>query len=154
MGSAPSNGAAASKRTPIPGAPKPAGAYRYCFGFGAEGVGLTEKLQEVFPAQAGGSFTLTGCNTPNFSKAGVTRGKSLWEIDEEGHLMLGIHNGNGKPGHPRCQVGGTVPAENVDGVWHLCRWALPFVSGGKIVQRITHDQRHNEAKKRYRAKKK
>ena len=153
VGSAPSNGAAAVTRRAIPGAPDPARAHGFCFGFGADGEGLAERLKQLFAGEDGygnGPITEGGCNTPNFSEAGVTKGKGLWQEDEKGYLIQGVHNGNATEGHPRCQIGGTVPVEKVNGSWRLCKWALPYVTTGKIVSRITHDQRFNGAFKKCR----
>eukprot|EP00903_Cladosiphon_okamuranus_P017739 g16331.t1 len=104
VGSAPSDGAAAKARKPIPGQVNHMTAHGFCFGFGADGIGLAQKLHDKFAGQDGfgvGPITEGGCETPNFSKAGVTKGKSTWQLDENGHLILPIHNGNKTEGHPR-----------------------------------------------------
>ncbi|CAN0310741.1 unnamed protein product, partial [Pylaiella littoralis] len=114
--------------------------------------GLAERLKHLFGGEDGygnGPITEGGCNTPNFSEAGVTKGKGLWQEDDKGYLIQGVHNGNATEGHPRCQIGGTVPVEKVNGSWRLCKWALPYVTTGKIVSRITHDQRFNGAGQKY-----
>jgi len=157
VGGAPSNGAAAATRRAIPGAPDPAKAHGYCFGFTADGEGLAAKLKRVFAGENGcrdGPITLDGCNTPNFGEAGVTKRKSSWYQDEDGYLILGVHSSNSTEGHPRCMIGGTVPVERgEDGSWRLCKWALPFVANGKIVSGITHKQRFNGAKQKHAGKK-
>lgn len=116
VGSAPSTGAAAVTRRAIPGAPDPATAHGFCFGFGADGEGLAERLKHLFGGEDGygnGTITEGGCNTPNFSEAGVIKGKGLWQEDDKGYLIQGVHNGNATEGHPRCSIGGTVPVEKV-----------------------------------------
>ncbi|CAN0308985.1 unnamed protein product, partial [Ectocarpus sp. 4 AP-2014] len=53
VGSAPSNGAAAKVRKPIPGQRNPVKEYGFCFGFGADGVGLDQKLHDKFAGENG-----------------------------------------------------------------------------------------------------
>eukprot|EP00903_Cladosiphon_okamuranus_P006329 g6201.t1 len=75
VGSAPSNGAAATARRSIPGTPSPARAHGFCFGLGADGEGLAEKLKQMFAGKNGfgkGPITTDGCNTPKFGEAGVS----------------------------------------------------------------------------------
>lgn len=126
VGSAPSNGAVASARRAIPGAPNPAKARGYCFGFGADGEGLAEKLKREFPGENGYGdrpITSDGCNTPNLDEAGLTKRKRGWWQDEDGNLILPPHNTHNAEGHPGCQIGGMVPVEKVNGSWRLCTWA-------------------------------
>ncbi|CAN0295202.1 unnamed protein product [Pylaiella littoralis] len=156
VGSAPSNGAAASTRKAIPGAPDPAKAHGYCFGFGADGEGLAEKLKRVFPDEDGdGSSTPEGCTIrTQVRRGGSDEGQKLWKLDQEGHLILPAHDTNATKGHPRCQIGGTVPVEKVNGSWHLITWAIPLVAKGEVMSSITHNECLNGAGKKLRDKKK
>lgn len=158
MGGAPSNGAAARMRKHIPDAPNPAKARGFCFGIGADGVGLAEKLKQLFAGENGfgkGPITTKGCNTPKFGEAGATKSDRFsWQLDEDDRLILPPHNTNNPGGkHPTCQIGGVVPVEKVNGSWRLCSWAYPYVSTGRIVQKITHNARHNNAPQKSRGKK-
>lgn len=155
MGGAPSDGEAARARKPIPGQPNPVRAHGFCLGFGADGVGLAQKLQDTFAGENGfgdGPITEGGCETPKFSEAGVTKGKSTWQLDEHGNLILPGHNTNKTDGHPTCTIGGCVPVEKVNGQWRLCSWALEHILDGRIVSKITQSQRHNNAPTKSRAK--
>lgn len=157
MGSAPSDGAAAKVRKPIPGQVNPVKTHGFCLGFGADGVGLARKLHDKFAGDNGvgcGPITEGGCEIPNFKEAGVTKGTSTWQLDEQDNLILPPHNGNKTEGHPRCQLGGCVPVEKVDGSWRLCSWALPYVSSERTVQKGTQNQRHNGAYAKWKATKK
>lgn len=154
MGSTPSDGAAAKVRKPIPDQVNPVRTHGFCFGFGADGVGLARKLQDKFASVGDGPITEGGCETPNFSEAGVTKGKSTWQLDENDHLILPVHNSNKTEGHPRCQIGGCVPVEKVDGSWRLCSWALPYILAERIVLKVTQNERHNGAPAKRAAKKK
>lgn len=155
VGGAPSDGAAAKKRKPIPGPLNPVRAHAFCFGFGADGVGLPQKLHDKFAGENGfgdGPITEDGCEIPNFSEAGVTKGKSTWQLDEHDNLILPVHSSKETEGHPRCQLGGCVPVEKVNESWRLCHWALKYILTRRIVQKITQNQRNNGAPERSRAK--
>ena len=86
VGGAPSDGAAATARRAIPGAPSPARAHGFCFGLGADGKSLAEKLKERFAGEDGfekGPITTDGCNTPKFAEAGVTKSDRFsWQLDD------------------------------------------------------------------------
>eukprot|EP00903_Cladosiphon_okamuranus_P008912 g8531.t1 len=106
-----------------------------------DGVGLPEKLRQLFAVEDGhgnGPITSGGCNTPKFEEAGVTKmDRVSWQLDEDDRLILPPNNTNNPGGkHPVCQIGGTVPVEKVNGSWRLCSWALPYVSTGRVVQRL------------------
>eukprot|EP00903_Cladosiphon_okamuranus_P017884 g16457.t1 len=95
VGSAPSDGAAAKVRKPIPGQANPVRTHGFCLGFGADDVGLARKLRDKFAGDNGvgcGPITEGGCETPNFKEAGVTKGKSTWQLDEHDKLILPSHN--------------------------------------------------------------
>lgn len=110
-GGKPSDGGAARVRKAIPGVPSPVRAHRFCFGLGAEGI--AEQLQQKFaPPPHGfgeGAITGGGCNIPNFPEAGVSTGTSLWELDENSHLALPVHNTNGTVAHPGARMAGRSP---------------------------------------------
>eukprot|EP00903_Cladosiphon_okamuranus_P007745 g7504.t1 len=158
VGGAPSDGAAATARRVTPGAPSPARAHGLCFGLGADGKGLAEKLKQLVAGENGfgkGPITTDGCNTPKFGEAGVTTSDRFsWQLDDHDNLILPVHNSQSQGGkHPRCQIGGVVPVTKVKGSWRLCPWAYRYVSTGRVVQRITHNERHNGALQKSRDKK-
>ncbi|CAB1108998.1 unnamed protein product [Ectocarpus sp. CCAP 1310/34] len=155
VGSAPSDGAAAKMRKPIPGQLNPVKAHGFCFGLGAGGVGLAQKLYDKFASEHGfeeGPITEGGCETPNFSEAGVTEGKSKWEHDEHDKLILPVHSGIRTDGHPRYVIGGCVSVEKVNESWRLCHWVLKYILARRIVPKITQNQRHNGAPEKSYAK--
>ncbi|CAN0546743.1 unnamed protein product, partial [Ectocarpus sp. 8 AP-2014] len=99
-----------------------------------------------------GPITEGGCEIPNFSEAGVTKGESTWQLDEHDYLILPVHNSNKTEGHPRCTLGGCVPVEKVNESWRLCHWALKYILNRRIVPKVTQNKRHNGSGEKRRAK--
>eukprot|EP00752_Nemacystus_decipiens_P015927 g14234.t1 len=147
VGAGPNLNNAARLRLDIPGATKARG---LCLGLDAQGDGLAAKLATWIDTDTGAIREgAPFCDRPKFGKDGnLTRRECGWKQDEQGYLVLGVHNSNGKSTNPWCGIGGTVPVVLVGVEWRVAKWALPFIKARKVVQRNTNNQRHGRVPKR------
>lgn len=80
------------------------------------------------------------CEKPGFAEPGSTLGKTTWEQDGSGRLVL-----SNKRSGPTCVKRGTIPAERVVGTNGVVQWRVPDkflekVRGGQVVFRDQHNR--------------